>query len=117
MKRKGAGAIKGSCMIKAGLMLVMPALVASMALAGDTPSMEQGKGLFNSTKLGTNGKSCATCHSDVKKLEKAATYDEGQLGDIINQCIENPLKGNALDPASRDMRSLIIYIKSFAKTR
>ena len=27
---------------------VMPALVASMALAGDTPSMEQGKELFNS---------------------------------------------------------------------
>jgi cytochrome c peroxidase len=117
MKRKGAAAIKGGCMIKAGLMLVMPALMASMALAGDGPSIEQGKELFNSTKLGTNGKSCATCHSDVKKLGNAATYDEGQLGDIINQCIENPLKGNALDPASRDMRSLIIYIKSFAKTR
>jgi len=116
MDHKGAGAIKGGCMTKTGLMLVMPALMASMALAGDPPSIEQGKDLLNSPKLGTDGKSCATCHSGVKKLEKAATYDEGQLGDIINQCIENPLKGNALDPASRDMRSLIIYFKSFTKT-
>lgn len=115
MKRKEAAAIKGGYMIKTGLMLVMPALVSSLALAADGPSMERGKELFHSTKLGSNGKSCATCHRDGKNLERAATYDEGQLAETINQCIENPLKGHALDPASRDMKSLIIYIKTFAK--
>ncbi len=115
MKRNVAATIKGGHLIKPGLMLVMPALVASLALAGDMPSSERGKELFNSTKLGSNGKSCATCHRDGKKLERAANYDEGQLGELINQCIENPLKGKALGPATSDMKSLIIYIKTFAK--
>ena len=88
--------------------------VASMAIAGDGASRAKGKELFTSKQLGTNGKSCNLCHPEGKKLEKAATYDERELGDIINQCIKNPLKGKALDPASAEMKSLIMYIKSLA---
>jgi cytochrome c len=100
-------------MKKTGLILLMPPLLASLAWA-DGPSMERGKELFNSAKLGSNGKSCATCHRDGKKLEHAATYDEGELGEIINRCIKDPLDGKALDPTSSDMKSLIIFVKSFA---
>lgn len=46
--------------------------VASLALAGDGASPGRGKELFNGNKLGTNGKSCGTCHSGGKGLEKAA---------------------------------------------
>ena len=88
--------------------------LATLAVAGAVPSLERGKELFTGTQLGTNGKSCAGCHPDGKGLEQAAAYDEGELGQIINQCIKNPLKGNALDPASVDMKSLILYIRTFA---
>jgi len=99
---------------RAGLILAASALLAYPVLAADAPSVERGKELFNSAKLGTNGKSCATCHPDGKKLQHAAAYNEGELGEVINQCIKNPLKGKPLDVDSIDMKSLIIYIKTFA---
>lgn len=100
-------------MKKIGIILLMPPLLASLAWAAG-PSMERGKDLFNSTKLGTNGKSCATCHRDGKRIERAATYGDGELGEIINQCIKNPLEGNGLDPGSDDMKSLIMFVKAYA---
>ena len=100
-------------MKKPGSILFVAPLLASLAWAAG-PSMERGKELFNSTELGSNGKSCATCHRDGKKLERAAAYADGELGEIINQCIRNPLEGKGLDPASSDMKSLILFIKGFA---
>jgi hypothetical protein len=117
MKRKVGATRKGVHMIKTASILVMPALMATLALAVDGPSVERGRDLFNGTKLGTNGKSCAGCHRNPKQLERAATYDDSKLGEIINQCIENPLKGKALDPSSVDMKSITIYLKSFANAR
>jgi hypothetical protein len=100
-------------MKRIGLLLSMLA-VASLSMAGDGVSPARGKNLFTGKQLGTNGKSCNLCHPDGKGLEKAAAYDEGELGEIINQCIKNPLKGKALDPASAEMKSLVLYIKSLA---
>lgn len=102
-------------MKKSGLILLMAPLLTSLAWASG-PSMERGKELFNSTQLGTNRKSCATCHRDGRNLEKAATYAEGELGETINQCIKNALEGKGLDPDSSDMKSFIMFIKTFAGT-
>ena len=96
-------------MRKAGLMMIA-VVPASLAMAGG-PSIERGRELFNGVQLGTNGKSCATCHREGKKLERAASYDERRLSGIINQCIEKALAGKSIDPASTDMKSLIMYIK------
>jgi cytochrome c len=87
---------------------------ASLAMAIDGVSPDRGRELFTGTHLATNGKSCNSCHPGGKGLEKAAAYDEGELGEIINQCIRNPLKGKALDPASAEMKSLIRYIRTLA---
>jgi len=87
---------------------------ASLALAGEGASPEKGKELFAGRQLGTNGKTCNLCHPDGKGLEKAAVYDEAELGEIINQCIKGPLKGKVLDPASSELKSLVMYIKSLA---
>ena len=89
---------------------------ASLAMAMDGASPDRGKQLFTSTQLGTSGKSCNSCHPGGKGLEKAAMYGEGELGEIINQCIINPLKGKALDPASAEMKSLIMYLKTLASS-
>ena len=99
----------------AAITVVMLAALAAQALAADQPSAARGRELFESIQLGTSGKSCASCHQGGKKLEAAAGYDEGQLGEIINQCITNPLKGKALDPAAPDMKSLIMYLRTFAR--
>jgi cytochrome c553 len=95
--------------------LGMLTVLASLAEAADTPSLERGRELFSSTRLGTNGKSCASCHPHGNRLVQAAGYAEGELAGIINACIEKPLKGTALDPASGEMKSLIMYIRTFAR--
>ena len=101
-------------MKKAGMTCMVLALLASSATAAG-PSVERGRELFISAQLGTNGKSCAGCHPGGKRLVTAAGYDEKMLGEIINQCIEKPLRGKALDPGSDEMKSLIMYIRTFAR--
>jgi cytochrome c553 len=93
------------------LLLLLSTAVANAA-AG--PSLERGKALFENDKLGSNGKSCATCHPNGKRLEWAATFEESRLANIVNKCIEQSLKGKPLDPAADDMRSLLMYLKTFA---
>lgn len=92
--------------------LLVTALAAPATAEG--PSMEQGKALFENNKLGTNGKSCATCHQGGKKLEWAATFEEEKLAGIINNCIKQALKGKPFDPDSDEMKSMVMYIKTFA---
>lgn len=98
------------------LRMALCALVVgvSSVMAFAAPSVEQGKQLFNSTDLGTNGKRCATCHPDGKGLETAAGYDRVNLEMIVNQCIKKPLKGKELAPDSAEMQSLVMYVQSLA---
>ena len=92
--------------------IVMLAALVSLAVVADGPSIERGKELFTSAQLGTTGKSCDSCHIDAKGLEQAAVYDEGQLRVIINQCIKKSLRGNVIDPASPEMKSIVMYIQA-----
>jgi cytochrome c553 len=91
----------------------------AFAAAGDAA---KGKALFNDPNLGgaPGKKSCGTCHPDGKGLEKAADKKELDRGgkeqkslkETINMCIENAIKGKALDPKSDQMKDLVAYIKS-----
>ncbi len=89
---------------------------AMAAFAGGGSSVEQGKVLFNSTSLGTNGKSCSSCHQGGKKLGGAAAEDVKDLEAIINKCIVGALKGSALPSGSSDLTSLALYLKTFSAT-
>lgn len=82
------------------------------AYATEGPTIETGKALFESPKLGTSGKSCATCHPGGKGLEDSIYLDETELIKMNNYCIRKPLKGEPLDPASTEMDSLVHYIRS-----
>ena len=108
MKRRGVTKVK---VLKTGMLTIIAVgLVASFTFAaGD---VAKGKVLFNDTKLGggTAGKSCNSCHPDGKGLEKAA--DKKDLEKTINLCVEQALKGEALDPKSADMADIVAYIKS-----
>lgn len=95
-----------------GLVICGSIFWCSSVIGAEAPSLEKGKLLFNNEKLGTSGKSCATCHMDVNKIASAAAYDEDELVNIINQCIVGPLKGIKLDSRSAEMKSLVLYLKS-----
>jgi cytochrome c peroxidase len=78
-------------------------------------SSEQGKKLFSDPALGSNGKSCNTCHPGGKGLESAGTRED--ITDVVNGCITQLLKGKALDPSSGEMKSVILYLKSLGAKR
>jgi hypothetical protein len=84
----------------------------SGAWGSDPPSLARGKLLFETEQLGTNGKSCNSCHSGNKKLQGAEGSSDEQLAATINRCIAGPLKGVGLDPESADMKSMVLYLKS-----
>ncbi len=90
-------------------------VTTTAAAAKDAPSVEHGNKLFNSTSLGTNGKSCATCHPNGKRLEYIADLDEKKLLPIVNSCIVNALKGKSLADDSPELGSLVMYLNTFGK--
>ena len=99
--------------MKKSVLVVAPlCLLAAAAAFAAGPSIERGKELFSSAALGTNGKSCATCHPEGARLTEAAGYSEGELKNIINSCISKPLKGKKLAEDSDDLKSLVMYIQS-----
>lgn len=98
------------------LMAFVAAFIAGAAFAVEhEASMEKGKALFSDPALGTNGKTCDTCHHDGKGLEKADT--KKNLDEIISACIKASLKGQALDPKSVEVQSLALYVKSLSEKK
>jgi len=83
--------------------------------AMEGPTVELGKNLFESTSLGSNGKSCSTCHQDGKGLNKIGTYEDGQLKEIISSCIQNALKGKKFNPEAQELDALLAYLRSLQK--
>ena len=79
--------------------------------------VKEGRKLFTSPALGSNDVTCNQCHPNAanthpetypkfqKQLGRVAT-----LAQMINWCIQNPLKGKGLDPQSPEMTALIAYI-------
>ena len=96
---------------------------AGMSYAADEavkPSVELGKKLFSDTGLGTNGRSCATCHADEAKIGEYAargTWFGGQattLGQAVNTCIAGGLKGTPKAEDGVEIQSIVMYMKSVA---
>ncbi|MEQ8748527.1 MAG: hypothetical protein RIC52_02020, partial [Amphiplicatus sp.] len=79
----------------------------------------EGSTIFHSgDKLGsTIAVSCDMCHPDASNTHPE-TYPKFQeqlgqvamLRDMINWCIEHPVRGERLDPDSAEMRALEAYI-------
>ncbi len=93
--------------------LLVVLLGVGSTFAAQDVSLELGKKLFSDPNLGTSGKSCNTCHLDGKDLSNAGAMSG--LPGIINACITHNLNGKALDVNSVEMKSMILYIKSFGQ--
>lgn len=84
--------------------------------------VEIGKALFQDPSLGTTGQTCKTCHpnpetsmKDVGKKYPAyfgMAKKEMTLKEVINYCIQVPLKGRALPANDEKLLALEAYLKS-----
>jgi mono/diheme cytochrome c family protein len=102
-------------------LMIIISLSFALAYAANTPE-ERGKALFSDPALGggTSGKSCNSCHTNGKGLEKLAESQEivmkgkkmENIETTINFCIVNALKGKGIDPKSEQMKDLVAYVKS-----
>ena len=91
------------------------ALLWTTAAAAAGVSLERGKNIFESSSLGTNGRSCSSCHQHAKGLRSVSNYDDGKLAGIVNTCIKKALEGTPMQTDSDDMKSLLLYLRSIAK--
>ncbi|PLX82139.1 MAG: cytochrome C [Desulfuromonas sp.] len=87
-------------------------LPPSQTSATETPNLELGKTLFHATSLGTNGKSCASCHPDGEGLHEIEAYDEEMLREMVNFCIRDALKGKMLPLDSQEIVSMERYLRT-----
>jgi len=81
--------------------------------ATESPNVELGRQLFESKQLGSNGKSCSSCHPGGKGLEEISAYDNQTLKEMINFCIRDALKGTMLDLESQELDSMLVYLRTF----
>ncbi len=78
---------------------------------------QEGRRLWTSPELGTNGVACAQCHPNAANTHPE-TYPKfqkqlgrvAQLWEMVNWCIRNPLEGEDLDPGDARMTALLAYI-------
>jgi len=100
--------------MRIGLLLLLVVCLPSSLTAYETPGIETGRTLFNSTALGSNQKSCQQCHPDGQGLDEIAAYDDVTLKEMINFCIRDALKGEMLDMESQELSSMLLYVRSLA---
>jgi len=89
--------------------------LGAQGYANEAPSLSLGKTLFESTELGTNGKSCQSCHPQGKGLDKIGDFNDEELKDIINACLRDALGGKTISLESQEMEALHAYVRKFQK--
>lgn len=78
---------------------------------------QQGRNLWTSPALGSNGVVCAQCHPNAANTHPE-TYPKFQkqlgkvalLGDMINWCIQNPLQGKPLELTDPKLTAIQAYV-------
>jgi mono/diheme cytochrome c family protein len=88
------------------------AVTAAAAVATEGPTVAMGQTLFESTTLGSNGKSCASCHPAGKGLAEIDAYDDPMLKEMINFCIRDALKGKMFALESQELDSMLLYLRT-----
>ena len=94
-------------------------IVILMFAAGTAHSDEEkGRALFNDKGLGSNGKTCNTCHAggrDIDGSKETFTIlgsQQESIEDAVNFCIKMALNGAPLEKDSAKMKDLVSYLKT-----
>ncbi len=99
------------------LVFISAIIAVTVAVAFAAGNIEKGKVLFNDTSLGTNGKSCNTCHPDGSGINgqkgsfKIMNNKLSTVEDAVNFCVKNALRGKPLPKDSQKMKDIVSYIK------
>lgn len=120
--------------------LLFLVVLAGVLVSGCLPERNQvayGKGLFNEPKLGTTGATCNSCHPNGGTIGgaflempipslygaapsfpkfKQAAGREITLAEMVNLCIEIPMKGKPLKVDSEEMKALEAYLHTLKGT-
>lgn len=94
------------------ILFVLCGMTVVFALQEESTA-QKGRELFINAAFGKSGKTCNDCHPGGKGLEKAG--ERKGLEGFINNCIRNGLKERAYPTLSREMQSLVLYIRSIGK--
>lgn len=96
-------------------------VTCSIVLAKDysDKNAEQGKVHFNNRNFSKGQKSCNDCHPNGRGLSTAGAKTQfavmggvqKSLDEVINYCLVNANKGEAIDTKSQEMKELVNYIK------
>ncbi len=94
----------------------------TLAFAKHHTLEDRGKAHFENAAFAGGKKSCSTCHPNGRGLESAGAKtafdimggEQNSLESVINVCIVNANKGNAIDDNSVEMQELVSYIKSLS---
>ena len=87
------------------------------AFAIEAPTLSLGETLFESTELGTKGRSCATCHPQGKGLDMIGDFNDTELKDIINACLRDALGADMISAEAQEMNALVGYVREFQKVK
>jgi cytochrome c553 len=110
--------LEGGIMKFTGLLMMIAIIVFLAVGAAYSDDAKKGKALFNDSRLGTNGKSCNTCHpggSNIDGSKRTFNILGEQISSIsgaVNFCIENALEGKPLAADSQDMKDIVSYISA-----
>ena len=102
-------------MNKSIIVIVILLMTGLHAHAIESPSLSLGKALFESTELGTRGRSCNSCHLHGKGLSMVGDFNDTELKDIINACLRDALGAKTISPDSQEMNALVGYVRKFQK--
>lgn len=96
------------------LLLVTSVCLLSLPFQA-TADITAGEKLFQATALGSNGKSCKSCHAQGQGLENLADYDSEVLRGLINICVEDALKGKPFPEKAQELGDLEEYIRQLGR--
>jgi cytochrome c len=102
-------------------LLAAPALWSNPAFAGPAEdAAARGEKLFADAGLGTNGKSCTTCHTELGKgknkltgrspFPKARAKGVRTLDQMVQMCLTGAMKGPALAWDDDKLTDLVFYV-------
>jgi len=88
---------------------------ASPAKAGvPTERTAAGEAVFSDTGLGTNGKSCKTCHSRLGEKPLDGRKVDNYLSAVVQYCYVNALKGKSVI-GRKKLNAIVDYFTSLEK--
>ncbi len=108
-------AMKNPCAAKQAAEAVIP--IRKWPLKNYNSVVKKGARLWNDTRLGTSGISCASCHPNGALLTSKPwpkhvkmTMDIVTLDQMINFCMMNPMKAKPLAWNSQKLTALAAYV-------